>query len=264
METVPAEREAGDAGLPPLCLSKIPIDCPGQSDTLHVNMVHIKNPKGVNFSMKKKQCDLWEYVWFSSIVFAQLLKRLPIEEKEVLEIGCGGALCSLTCALVTKNTKILATDLVEDALTIAKKSALANGLIGDRIAFERRNWEKLDVFEEAKYDLVIGSDVLFYRGAAPYVAKVIKKSISAKGVAIVCDPIRLNVEDFVGCLEESSDFHVDIRQFSDAIDSQHIYNSISTEEEGGKAAFVQLKRAKLVLVKRKGGGERSIDSLGII
>eukprot|EP00945_MAST-04E_sp_MAST-4E-sp1_P002616 g2616.t1 len=224
METVPAEREAGDAGLPPLCLSKIPIDCPGQSDTLHVNMVHIKNPKGVNFSMKKKQCDLWEYVWFSSIVFAQLLKRLPIEEKEVLEIGC------------------------------AKKSALANGLIGDRIAFERRNWEKLDVFEEAKYDLVIGSDVLFYRGAAPYVAKVIKKSISAKGVAIVCDPIRLNVEDFVGCLEESSDFHVDIRQFSDAIDSQHIYNSISTEEEGGKAAFVQLKRAKLVLVKRKGGG----------
>ena len=51
------------------------------------------------------------------------------------------------------------------------------------------------MYEERAYDLVLGSDVLFYRGAAPHVANVVARCVREGGCALLGDPVRLNVDD---------------------------------------------------------------------
>ena len=108
-------------------------------------------PGGGVFSHGKRQCDLWEFVWGTSILFSRLLYRLApafrinIDDKvapgragstttlddnysnnpfspaninlrrgSILEVGCGSALCALTCAM-SGARRVVATDSVEDA-----------------------------------------------------------------------------------------------------------------------------------------------------
>ena len=164
----------------------------------------------------------------------------------MLEIGCGSALCGLTCAL--KVAHVLSSDSVEDAVTVAKQSADANAISENSIRFECRSWERLELFEEEAFDVVLGSDVLFYRGAAPYVAKVISKSMKLNGCALIADPVRLNVNDFCSRLDVLG-LTTQIRQFAD---SDNAIAKVGALTNGaGKEAFVKLKKAKLVIVQRK-------------
>ena len=110
--------------------------------------------------------------------------------------------------------------------------------------FEKRNWEKLDAFEENKYDVVLGSDVLFYRGAAPHVAKFIHKSMKMKGCALIADPVRLNVNDFCSRLNDLG-CTTYVRQF---VGSNESIEQISLLTNG-KKSFVKITKAKLVVVQ---------------
>ena len=236
-----ATTNTSSTTLPPLSTTKVPLG----DGISSVTLVHLLNPQGGVFSQKKKQCDLWEFVWGTSLLFCRLLHRLPLNDTiSVLEVGCGSALCGLTCAL--GGAHVLSSDSVEDAVIIAEQSANANQLTRENIRFEKRNWEKLEMFEEGTFDVVLGSDILFYRGAAPHVANVVARSLTQEGCALIADPVRLNVDDFcdrldrLGCTTE-------VRQFENAAE---IIDQVSALGQG-KDAFVKLKLAKLVVVRRK-------------
>jgi hypothetical protein len=94
------------------------------------------------------------------------------------------------------------------------------------------------------YDVVLGSDVLFYRGAAPHVAKVIAKSIKLEGCALIADPVRLNVDDFCSRLNDLG-YSTEIRTFTNAADVIDEVGKFGKDKD----AFVQLKLAKLVVVR---------------
>ena len=230
--------------LPPLTKTQVPL-----SNTTSLTLVHVSDPKSGTFSKSKKQCDLWEYVWGTSLLFCRLLYQLPLHaHMSVLEVGCGSALCGLSCAL--KGATVLSTDLVKDSVTIAQQSATANGITN--ITFDNRNWEKLPQFETNHFDIVLGSDVLFYRGAAPYVAKVIHQSMKEHGCALIADPVRLNVDDFCSRLDDLGCVTY-VRQFIDS--NVSIANiGVLTEE---KKSFVKLTKAKLVVVERRPRGEEN-------
>ena len=211
-----------------------------------ISLVHLVDPKGGVFSQRKKQCDLWEYVWGTSLIFCRLLHRLPFDKSgsSVLEIGCGSALCGLACAL--GGATVLSSDSVQDAVDIAKQSALKNNLELNQISFERRTWERLEMFEESAFDVVLGSDVLFYRGAAPHVANVIAKSMTLEGCALIADPVRLNVDDFCSKLDDLG-MSTEIRTFVNAAEIIKEVGNFGSDKE----AFVRLKLAKLVVVRNK-------------
>ena len=263
MASVVAETGKDASDLPLLETSAIPV-CPKEG--LSVQLIHLAHPKGNAFSRRKKQCDLWEFTWGTSIMLSRLLAALPLSTLRILEVGCGSALCSLTCAMTGgESTRVVATDVVEDAVRIARLSAIANGIVTEggtpadpRMRFERRNWEALDRDFESeevdKYDLVIGSDVLFYRGAAPYVAKALARVLREGGIGIVGDPVRLAVDDFVECCEELN-LEAQVRQFADGkatIDDVASFTS-------GKEAFVKLHKAKLVILRRRVVSTEAVD-----
>ena len=96
------------------------------------------------------------------------------------------------------------------------------------------------------FDVVLGSDVLFYRGAAPHVANVIAKSMTLEGCALIADPVRLNVDDFCSKLDDLG-MSTEIRTFVNAAEIIKEVGNFGSDKE----AFVRLKLAKLVVVRNK-------------
>ena len=258
----------------------------GPGDSARVRLVHLRDPSSGVFSQRKRQCDLWEFVWGTSILFSRLLHRLApafrnggdraaaaaaaaanadhetdttpafttdlhLRRGNILEVGCGSALCALTCAM-SGARRVVATDAVEDAVRVARRSCAANS---DRIPagvmeIACATWEKPEMFEAAAFDLVLGSDVLFGRWTAAPLSRTIARATRRDGIALIADPVRLNVEEFVRRLEELG-LSAEVRRFRKEDEHSTVEEVCELAEE--REAFVKLTRAKLVVVRWKGG-----------
>ena len=62
-----------------------------------------------------------------------------IENPFIVEVGTGTAAISIACAKEIAGAKVLATDISEDALSLARENAEANGL-GETLAFSKGDW----------------------------------------------------------------------------------------------------------------------------
>ena len=119
-----------------------------------------------------------------------------------LELGCGAGLCSLVAAL--SGASVLATDGVADAARLCALSAARNGIPTQPPAapasgsMESRvlDWFKEQQVPEAEFELVLGSDILFFRGCVTPVAAAIQRALRPGGFALISDPCRASVEDF--------------------------------------------------------------------
>lgn len=261
-----------------------------------LSLVHIEKPLEGGHSLAKGQCDLWEYVWGCSVLTCNVLADLDFRGLRILELGCGSGLCSLTCALAGAR-EVVATDLVKDALDLVKASARLNGIPivddckceeGDRaqcqcalslpldvaprdsnaklgqLRVARYNWDKRERLAPESFDMVICSDVLFFRGTAAPVSKTIARALRPGGVAFIADPCRLNVEDFTDRLRDGSmDADVDVYRFKDestlvgrandlADASKAAAAKASASGSAAGATFVQVTKAKLVVVQKHG------------
>lgn len=267
-----------------------------------VKLVHVQDPQKSSFSRTKKQCDLWEYLWGSSLLLSSFLSLLDYHGQSkvkggdgdslpvsVLEVGGGHGLCSLVAAI--KGGKVLMTDLVADATKLCRRSAELNQLrikstLSDvaalslkeadntvttpteasakgegSIEFGSLNWEKIETVPKEQFDLVIGSDVLFFRGCVKHVAKTIHRALKEGGSALVADPCRLNTADFaeqcreVGLKAELYTFHGEfVKQHEISTRKRH---SLQEEGEGEDQPteppsndFVKLSRAKLIVIQK--------------
>ena len=78
-----------------------------------------------------------------------------IENPFIVEVGTGTAAISIACAKEIAGAKVLATDISEDALSLARENAEANGL-GETLAFSKG--DLLDaVTDTAKIDCLIAN-----------------------------------------------------------------------------------------------------------
>ena len=75
MASVVAEAGKDASDLPLLETSAIPVR---HKEGLSVQLVHLAHPKGNEFSRRKKQCDLWEFTWGTSIMLSRLLATLTL------------------------------------------------------------------------------------------------------------------------------------------------------------------------------------------
>ena len=100
--------------------------------------------------------SLFGVIWASSKVLADLMSRIDIKGKRILEVGCGVGLASLI--LNHRKAEITATDYHPEA----EQLLLSNtGLNDDAdIPFQRVGWDD-SASELGQYDLIIGSDLLY-------------------------------------------------------------------------------------------------------
>ncbi len=129
--------------------------------------------------------SLFGIIWPSSEVLAHLMVDYQIGSKRILEVGCGIALASLV--LNHREADITATDYHPEAGNFLDVNVRLNN--GKEIPFVRTGWED-EESSLGKFDLVIGSDILYERFYIKPLADFINQHAKPHCDVILVDPGR--------------------------------------------------------------------------
>ena len=131
---------------------------------------------------------LFGVVWDSGQALARLMVDFDIEGKRVLEVGCGIGLASLV--LNHRDADITATDRHPEAGRFLARNAELND--GPAIPFVRAGWDDGDAIDDGlgRFDLIIGSDLLYERGHADSLSGFIERHAQEHCEVLLLDPRR--------------------------------------------------------------------------
>lgn len=143
------------------------------------------------------QWSLFGQVWPSGRVLAEAMCDFDVAGKRILEIGCGLGLSSLV--LQRRQADITASDHHPLAEPFLSRNARLNKL--PKLTYRDLHWAIPDA-ELGRFDLLIGSDILYERDHIELLANLLKRH-SLQGAEIVfTDPGRGNSAPFTRALAE--------------------------------------------------------------
>jgi predicted nicotinamide N-methyase len=144
---------------------------------------------------------LFGLLWPAGCVLAEQMSHIDFAGRRVLEIGCGLGLASLVAQ--ARGADVTASDHHPLADSFLRANAALNHL--PPIRFHRGDWQ---VADEAlgRFDLIIGSDVLYDRALPIPLAGFIERHAARLAEVIVVDPDR-GLQVPFGRLMDSHGFH---------------------------------------------------------
>ncbi len=131
------------------------------------------------------QWCLFGQLWPAATVLATALNQHDISGKRILELGCGLGLASLV--LKRRGADITASDYHPLAETFLVRNAAQNNL--PPIPFKRLDWAMPDA-TLGRFDLIVGSDILYERGHAELLAGVLQRHAAPHCEVMITDPGR--------------------------------------------------------------------------
>ncbi len=136
-------------------------------------------------------------LWESAAGLADHLAHWPggIKGFRVLEIGAGVGLAGLAARAL--GADVVQTDHSAEALALCRRNAALNGIEG--IDWRLADWTRWP--DRERYDLVIGSDVLYDAGLHSAVRAVLEISVNPGGTIVLTDPGRSTTPEFVTNLQ---------------------------------------------------------------
>lgn len=130
-------------------------------------------------------------VWPSSRVLALAMLTHPIEGLSVLEIGAGLALASLV--MHRRGGNVTVSDWHPLTEAFLQHNLMLNGL--GPMPYQAGNWESTAATDNpalGRFDLIVGSDLLYERQQPAQLAAFIFRHATPRAVVIIVDPDRGN------------------------------------------------------------------------
>lgn len=145
---------------------------------------------------------LFGKVWPMGNVLAKVMLTEPLCERRVLEVGCGLALPSIV--VQTQGGDITASDYHPLSRSFLIENARLNLL--PEISFKTGNWN-VSTLSPEKYDLVIGSDILYQEASVELLASFTDHHLTRQGVLILVDPGRGSHRKFARAMKRRGFIH---------------------------------------------------------
>ena len=139
-----------------------------------------------NLGISSATWPLFGIVWPSGEVLAQFMSDFQIEGKRILEVGCGIGLTSLL--LNHRSADITATDYHPEVAGFLRENTLLND--GDAIPFVRVAWDDKDDGRLGKFDLIVGSDLIYEKEHINMLSDFINQHAKPDCEVILVDPGR--------------------------------------------------------------------------
>ena len=130
---------------------------------------------------------LFGHIWPSARVLAQAMHSLDLTGKRILEIGAGLALASLVVHSRAGNVTV--SDRHPLSHAFLNENLLLNHL--GPLSYQTGNWESSNP-GLGRFDLIIGSDVLYERQQPCQLAAFIHRHAAPSAQVIIVDPDRGN------------------------------------------------------------------------
>src|SRR3954453_563659 len=135
----------------------------------------------------------WAELWPSALALARRVGVRAVHGARVLALGCGLALPSIAAALA--GGRVLATDWSADAVAFARRNAQAHGARVETAVGAGAAARELG--SRGRWDLVIGSDLLYERRNVALVLDVLDRLLAPGASALIADPGRAAAAEFV-------------------------------------------------------------------
>jgi len=152
---------------------------------------HDHKQRAAALGISSASWPLFGVVWPAARVLADAVIAFELDGKRVLEIGCGLALTSIV--LHRMGVDITASDYHPLARKFLDDNVLANDL--PPIKFQTGNWDVANP-QLGRFDLIIGSDVLYEPAHPAIVSRFIDRHSSEDVEVIIVDPNRGNRAGF--------------------------------------------------------------------
>lgn len=149
------------------------------------------------------QWSLFGQLWPAGRLLAQAMHRFDIQGKRILELGCGIGLPSLV--LQRRGADVVASDAHPLAEVFLAYNAALNAL--PALHFRHLRWD-VALPTLGSFDTIIASDVLYERGQAELIARVVDTHAHSIAEIVLTDPGRGNSTRFSRLLGEQG-FEVD-------------------------------------------------------
>lgn len=124
-------------------------------------------------------------LWDSGEILAHYMATFSMEGKRILEVGCGIGMASLV--LNHRHADITATDYHPEAGGFLAENVKLNK--GKAIPFFLMDWTSVET-HMGKFDLIIGSDLLYERGHAKLLSTFVDHHANKHCEVIIVDPGR--------------------------------------------------------------------------
>lgn len=123
-------------------------------------------------------------LWPSTLALALEVAARPLQGLRVLELGAGTGLPGIVAASL--GARVVQTDRQPAALHVCKQNAERNGIT--TITHRAADWTAWD--DDAQYDLVLGSDILYSDTLHPYLRRIFDTNLAPGGRVLLGDPFR--------------------------------------------------------------------------
>lgn len=133
------------------------------------------------------QWSLFGQVWPAGRMLAEAMAGHDVAGKRILELGCGLGLASLV--LRARGADVVASDRHPLAEVFLAYNAALNGL--DAVPYRTLDWDA-PAGALGRFDLIIGSDVLYERGHVAALAALLQRHALPAAEVLIADPGRGN------------------------------------------------------------------------
>ncbi|MDR2694756.1 MAG: methyltransferase domain-containing protein [Deltaproteobacteria bacterium] len=140
-----------------------------------------------------KDLPFWAKVWPASLILGRFARRLDPLGKSLLEVGAGCGAAGLIAARYGFS-RVLLTDINEDALLFARANVCKNGL-EDRV--EVRRADICATRLEELFDFILASEILYLEELHRPLLKFLIQHLAPGGKAVFCADMARNRKRFL-------------------------------------------------------------------
>lgn len=148
------------------------------------------------------QWGLFGQSWPAGQMLAQAMHGFEIDDKRILELGCGIGLASLV--LQRRGAEVIASDVHPLTEVFLAYNAALNDL--PSVRYRHLDWD-VPLPTLGLFDLIIASDVLYERGQAERLADVIAQHAAPVAEVVLTDPGRGNSARFTQLMHAQGFLH---------------------------------------------------------